>query len=232
MGPFAAIAGAMAASAADSIGEYKANDRLAEKNRDWQEYMSNTAYQRAANDLEKAGLNRILALGNPSTTPSGATAAISRPSIAQSGIAAASAKQQIEQSQAEENLIRQREDESKAAEARQYADEKLALEAATTNRTQAQLNDANTALAKEQARLTNIRATKEEKYTPVHDAIGEAVNKVVEMLRSSARDTPFESLFTPRQSNSTDAKEDNNILNKLRDFSRKYENPKFKGRYR
>jgi hypothetical protein len=43
----------------------------AEKNREWQEQMSNTAYQRSAADLEQAGLNRVLALGSPSSTPGG-----------------------------------------------------------------------------------------------------------------------------------------------------------------
>lgn len=47
----------------------------AQKNRDWQEYMSNTSYQRAVKDLESAGLNPILAVSNGgASTPSGSSA--------------------------------------------------------------------------------------------------------------------------------------------------------------
>jgi len=52
------------------------NIKLARENRAWQEMMSNTAYQRSANDLEKAGLNRILALGNSASTPNGNVAQV------------------------------------------------------------------------------------------------------------------------------------------------------------
>jgi len=40
----------------------------------FQERMSNTAYSRSARDMENAGLNRILALGGPASSPGGASA--------------------------------------------------------------------------------------------------------------------------------------------------------------
>lgn len=54
------------------------NAKEAQKNRDWEETMSNTAYQRAITDMKAAGINPILAAGNGgASTPTGGAASTS-----------------------------------------------------------------------------------------------------------------------------------------------------------
>ena len=66
---------------------YNSAEALA--NRKWQEHMSSTAYQRAVEDMKKAGLNPILAFANGgASTPGGSAGTISGASM---GLASSSA---------------------------------------------------------------------------------------------------------------------------------------------
>lgn len=65
----------------------------------FQEKMANSQYQRAAADLKKAGLNRVLALGNPASAPAGASATM--PDLGSSFVGAFNARTQRDLSKAQ-----------------------------------------------------------------------------------------------------------------------------------
>ena len=96
------------AAAGDVLGAVTSglfNAREASKNRDFQERTASTQYQRAARDLEKAGLNRVLALGSPGAVPAGAQGVMGSFSPGTSFAQASSAFQAVDQSKAQEDLI-------------------------------------------------------------------------------------------------------------------------------
>ncbi len=129
--PGTAVLGAGALSTLGSMASSAFNVNEAKKNRRFQERMSNTSYQRQAKDLEKAGLNRILALTKGgASTPTGAMAKVENPTegLTTSAINYKLMKGTLEKQEIEKAKIAQEEQTSSALEAKLYEESALANE--------------------------------------------------------------------------------------------------------
>lgn len=164
-------------SGLELVGGYLAsryNAKEASKSRNYGRDMSNTAYQRAAADLQKAGLNRILAIGNGASTPSSATASISAPDLAGAFTQGNSARSQISLQQQQKQLMKEQTDLAteqrfltKQQSTKAYAEAQAAMESASDRaKADIALTKANAELSANNARSAKVEADFQESLSP------------------------------------------------------------------
>ncbi len=125
------VLGSMAGQVAGSLTSSAFNVFEAKKNRKFQERMSNTSYQRQAEDLEKAGLNRILALTKGgASTPPGAVGKTENPA---EGLTSAMIQKKLmtgslEKMEVEKAKLKQEEQTSSALESKLFEEQALVNE--------------------------------------------------------------------------------------------------------
>lgn len=131
----------------------------AQKNRDWQAEMSNSAYQRSTEDMRKAGLNPIMAVAKPgASTPGGAQAHFEAKPSSSYERTGQSARQLADDLMS----IREREANIKASEAAKDASKATAVRQITEAKHTARQSE----VLEDEGKLRRLRAKEEEKFVP------------------------------------------------------------------
>lgn len=150
-----------AVSNAKSVAETNQSQMaLAQKQMDFQERMSNTAYERAMNDMRKSGLNPMLAFDKGgASTPSGAMATLTAPRKGDIGAGLANtAKEALGMSASLQNTHSQTQLNKANAQVADVSAEKL-----TANAKESEANTQYTQQLKQKAKADTERAKQEAK---------------------------------------------------------------------
>lgn len=162
VGGLLGLTGSAITSAVNASNQAKANEAnigMARENMQFQERMSNTAYQRARRDMEQAGINPMLAFSQGgASTPSGSSAQSTAPVVEDAlnkGISSAMAtrllKKDLDNNDTQMAL-------NNATTEAKIADKKLSETNAENARKNGQILDAQMGAIKEEARLREKQA--------------------------------------------------------------------------
>lgn len=149
----------------------------------FQERMANTAYQRAAKDLQAAGLNRIIALGNPAAAPSGAMGTMGPIDASAASAADVNRKTAVYQRE----LLQSQRDATDQSAATGKAQESLFDEQAHTARATAEAQRAAASVAEQDARIKKVEAEWSEKTGIPTSTLNSSVGVAAGAIGSGAK---------------------------------------------